>query len=574
MKKKIIGIIIYLVVLFLSYYLTLPIINLHNAGFYFYFAIFILAPVLVIAVYLLKNVIVKKLNKKGIYTVKKRKLSFIKVHNKYTLDNKIEMVQVEEKFTFASIASVSYIVSVGLVVILMIFYGLIGCKLFRAKSYHSQLSINEGTIEEFNETFDSESNNVLLPVIDKDLAFKLAQARLGDYGSQFDIDVDNFTLISINRNGKSELVRIAPIDYSNVFVAMSRKSVGSIGYIEVNVVTKEAKLVEVEGGIKYSPKAILNNDLDRHIRFHYPTEMYDDKYFEIDDEGNPYWVIPTIKKEIGVISGKTNKGVIIVNPVNGDIKRYDIGSEPSWVDRATNDKILEKQATNALTYKNGFFNSKFAKKEVFQLSDGYNYYINKGNTYYVSCITSPSEGDQTSIGFVTINLKNGEATKYSIYGITEMRAREIAMYDERIKAQQLDSTWPILINFQGVPTYFIVLKNDVQDQKIVFLNVSDGSKVAMGSNIEEAKREYEKLLANSGIIDSDDEDLTVEANVTRVRDLGNTKEFMIEGITDKYFVVDINLNLDARFVSVGDNVSIKYKEYSNYNLVSDIKILP
>ena len=226
MKKKIIGIIIYLVVLFLSYYLTLPIINLHNAGFYFYFAIFILAPVLVIAVYLLKNVIVKKLNKKGIYTVKKRKLSFIKVHNKYTLDNKIEMVQVEEKFTFASIAYVSYIVSVGLVVILMIFYGLIGCKLFRAKSYHSQLSINEGTIEEFNETFDSESNNVLLPVIDKDLAFKLAQARLGDYGSQFDIDVDNFTLISINRNGKSELVRIAPIDYSNVFVAMSRKSVG------------------------------------------------------------------------------------------------------------------------------------------------------------------------------------------------------------------------------------------------------------------------------------------------------------------------------------------------------------
>lgn len=573
MKKKIIGVIVYFVVLFLSYYLTLPVINLHNAGFYFYFAIFVLAPVLVGTLYLLKGVIVKKFNDKGIYTVKKRKLSFNKNNNKYSLDNTIEIVDIKDKLSFSYLTLMSYIFSFVLVIVLMIVYGLVGCKLFRAKSYHRQLNINEGTIEEFNSTFDSESNNVLLPVIDKDLAFKLAQARLGDYGSQFDIDVDNFTLISVNRNNTTELVRIAPIDYSNVFVAMSRKSTGSIGYIEVNVVTKEAKLVEVDGGIKYSPNAILNNDLDRHIRFHYPTEMYEEKYFEIDDEGNPYWVIPTIKKEIGVISGSTNKGVIIVNPVNGDIQRYDIGSEPSWVDRVTNDVILEKQATNALTYKNGFFNSKFAKKEVFQLSDGYNYYINNGNTYYVSCVTSPSEGDQTSIGFVTINLKNGEATKYSIYGITEMRAREIAMYDERIKAQQLDATWPILINFKGVPTYFIVLKNDVQDQKIVFLNVSDGSKVAMGSNINEAKREYEKILANSGIIDSDD-DLTIEAKITRVRDLGDTKEFMVEGITNKYFVVDINLSLDARFINVGDNVSIKYKEYSNYNLVSDIKILP
>ena len=36
----------------------------------------------------------------------------------------------------------------------------------------------------------------------------------------------------------------------------------------------------------------------------------------------------------------------------------------------------------------------------------YNYFIKNGQTYYVSCITSPNENDQTSIGFVTINLKD------------------------------------------------------------------------------------------------------------------------------------------------------------------------
>lgn len=97
-------------------------------------------------------------------------------------------------------------------------------------------------------------------------------------------------------------------------------------------------------------------------------------------------------------------------------------------------QLSAKQADNALTYKNGFWNTLFAKKEVFQLSDGYNYFIKDGNTYYVSCITSPNSNDQTSIGFITINLKTKESIRYSNPGITEMRAREIAQNDEEGKS--------------------------------------------------------------------------------------------------------------------------------------------
>jgi hypothetical protein len=51
-------------------------------------------------------------------------------------------------------------------------------------------------------------------------------------------------------------------------------------------------------------------------------------------------------------------------------------------------------------------------KEVFQLSDGYNYLLKDNATYYISCITSPNENDQTSIGFLIINLKTNCMKKF------------------------------------------------------------------------------------------------------------------------------------------------------------------
>ena len=558
-KIIIIGSILLLAGLFLVYYLTLPIFNFGNVGFYGYLWFFIAFVSSIISIIISDKLINKNLNK----TFKQFK------YDKYSNQVKSQKVSSEEKFSKTSLVLRSIFGSLAVIILFLIVCSIFGSKLFRAKAYYSQLEIIEASEEELKEVFDLNKGNVLLPIIDKDLAFKLAQASLNEYGAQYTIDYDNFTLISVTRNGKDELVRIAPLEYSNFFVSLSRINEGTIGYIEVNVVTKETKLVKVENGLKYMPTAILNYDLDRHIRFTYPTEMYDEYNFEIDNEGNPYWVIPTYKKQIGVISGPTAKGVIIVNPITGEINKYNLGEEPSWVDRTINESIVDAQATNAFRYKNGFLNVHFGeKKEVFQLSDGYNYFIKNGQTYYVSCITSPNENDQTSIGFVTINLKTREAHKYYVNGITEMRAREIAMNDARVKAQALTATWPLLINYEGIETYFIVLKNDVQSQKIVLLNVKDGELVAMGNTLEEAKAEYDKLLADSG--ESSLETKTIAGEVIRIRDLGETIEFILKDNEEKYFVVSPSVSLDARFIQVGDNVTVKCNDYGEYYYVLEL----
>ncbi len=554
----------YVIAVILYWYFCLPVINFRDPGFYIFLTLVLSLPVA-----LIYTVIVKKNEKK------ETKTEF----EAYRYDRKIGKFvktnrSVSEKYRTNNLLTKGFVMLVCTMFMLIIVFSLTGVKLFNAKAYASQLKITTGNSEELNTTFDYDSGNVLLPNIDKDLAFRLAEARLDEYGSQYSIDYDNFTLISVNRNGTTELLRVTPLEYTTPFVALSRGDKGTIGYIEVNVVTQQAKLVTYEDGegLKYMPSAIFGKDLDRHIRKHYPTLMYNEKNFEIDNDGNPYWVIPTIEKQIGMFGGTNPKGILVVDPRTGDIKHYDLddNKKPEWLQRAVDEAVVEAQANNALTYKNGYFNTLFSKKEVFQLSDGYNYFIKEGNTYYVSCITSPNSNDQTSIGFLTINLKTKEAVRYSNPGITEMRAREIAQNDERVKAQALDSTWPILITYHEVPTYFVVLKNDVLSQKVVLINVEDGTLVAMGDTLEAAKQEYEQLLANRGIISSDNQkEETV--TVTDVRDLGNKIQFMVLGNNTAYFEVDVDLSLVARFLSEGDKVTITYKENLGYNLVLAIE---
>ncbi len=555
---------VYCLILFIVIYFGLPCFNFQDVGFYF-FLMYTIGGIIGFTLYFLRNIFIKY-----------RKKTEFKVVTSCTKNGRkgIDFCYVDKEKYYNSISF--YLKWVGAfactIIVLLIALSLSGAKIFRAKSYYRQLSITEKTDEEFYHSFDFDTNDVQLPIIDKALSYKLAQAKLDKYGAQYQINADYFTLISVTRNQKEELLRIAPLEYSNMFVALNRLNSGTVGYIEINVSTKEARLVLVEEGLKYMPSSYFSKDLDRHVRFNYINKMFDKKYFEIDDDGNPYWVIPTYKNAIAPISGATPNSVIIVNPINGDHKEYKIGSEPEWVDRVVEEDIVEGQATNALRYKNGFFNATFgSKNEVFQVSDGYNYFIKDGHTYYVSCITSPNEADQTSIGFITIDLKTREAAKYMIPGITEMRARSIAEADERVKAQALEATWPILINYKETPTYFLVLKNEVQAQYYVFINVSNGNYVAMNTDLSEAKREYELKIAKNN--PSEEAEVEITSTVERVVHLSETVEFMITDNSTEYFVVNRDLSNVSRFLRVGDKIKIRYRKSSTYNYVVGLELV-
>ena len=69
--------------------------------------------------------------------------------------------------------------------------------------------------------------------------------------------------------------------------------------------TQNAELIKLDEGIKISPSEYFGRDLMRYIRFRYPTAMFRGTYFEIDDDGTPYWICPVEDHTSGFSAART-----------------------------------------------------------------------------------------------------------------------------------------------------------------------------------------------------------------------------------------------------------------------------
>jgi hypothetical protein len=402
--------------------------------------------------------------------------------------------------------------------------------------------------------------DLILPTIDKELSVKLAQARLGPYGAQFSLNEDIFTAVAVDGPDGVRVLRNTPLDYSGLFVALAGK--GSVGYLQVDQVSAEARLVETPQRLFYSPGAVFGRDLARLVRFADRTALLGDFSFEIDDSGKPYWIVPILKRTIGLFGGSQPDGIFLVDPASGSVERFAAGAEPAWIDRTAPTSVVLEQADARLSLAGGWVNKYLGqKRDVFQLSDGYNYAFSRsggvGRTWLVSGVTSPSEADQTLTGFMLINMKTKEARRYPIGGITEMRAMEIAENDERVRAQTLTATWPILTSLGGEPVFFLFLKNQVQRQRFVYVDASSGARVAMGETHEAAAADYARLVGSRA--DPAAAAAETSGQVLRVRAEGAANEFLLAGDAYRY-AVDRGLSNGSRFLQAGDRVALRYRE--------------
>lgn len=515
--------------IFLIYYLFLPIVSLQSPGFIFFLAVVILF------IATLTVFIIAEITKKN----KKKKALFIKLNG---------------------IVSLSI---VGVIIVFTLIGWLSGAEFFCAKSYSNLVTIEHiKNQEEMNKAFDYDSGEISLPNIDKELSYRQAQIALSNYGNQYHINEKYMSLQNIKVDGKDKLIRVAPLEYSNVFVSLQENDIGTPGYVLVDVTTSEATL-HTDNKLVYMPTAKFSKDLLRHIRLNNISMFFDNYYFEIDDDYNPYWVVPYYSKTIGLFGGKKPKGVMTISAVTGKMYKYEISSAPAWIDNVVDRDICENLASYALKYSKGFINSSIGSKEdVYQLNDGYNYFVKNGDAYYVSSVTSKDERDATSIGFLTINLSTGATKLYYHDGITEGRAMNISMLDDSVKAMNLSATWPVFITINGTPTYYLTLKNEIKTQKYIFLNQADGEKMVIADSLEEAYKEYVEIINKvpsalknvSGIIE-------------RVNIVEETLYFKLSG-NENIYSAKLSLNKNLVILKAGD--SITFKAYENLESISEV----
>ena len=463
-----------------------------------------------------------------------------------------------EKFSIKKLG-IPAIVAVGLAVVLIVFsmvMNLVGAEIFNAGRYNQLLTLSDG---DFSEDV-AELKMSQIPVVDRDTSVALGKRKLGemsDLVSQFEI-AENYTQINYNEVP----TRTTLLEYGDVIKWFNNHAEGIPGYLRVDMTTQEVELVRLSEGIKYSESDYFMRNINRYLRFNYPTKIFDNLSFEIDDAGNPYWVASVVEYKIGFWSGKDIGGAVLVNAVTGEHQYYDLDKIPQWVDQVYDADMIINQLNYNGKYRSGYFNSIFGQKGVLAPTEGYNYLAIDDDVWLYTGMTSVVS-DESNVGFVLVNLRTKEAKYYEVPGAEEYSAMESA--EGQVQEKNYTATFPILLNVSDRPTYFMSLKDDAGLVKMyAFVDVQQYQIVGTGSSVDEAKADYIKKLGSENIeVTNDNPDVvtkTVEVTVSDVATAvvgGNTKYYIK---TDNgTFIVDITLSSDLPFVSSGDKAVVTIK---------------
>ena len=440
---------------------------------------------------------------------------------------------------------------IALVLLLALFTS---SKLFRAADYQAMLDVKEDA--DFTEDI-AEIPISQIPLVDKDTAQRLGSRKIGEVVelvSQFDVS-DYYSQI----NYKNKPFRVSPLQYADILKWFSNRDEGIPYYVSIDMANPNAtELVKLDEGMKYSPSEYFSRDLNRHIRFSYPTKMFENLSFEINDEGHPYWVMSYYDYTFGLFGGKDIEGIILVDAVSGKMTDYPLAEVPQWIDLAYSPELAIAQANNYGTLKNGFFNSIFVQRGVVVTTEGYNYVVIDDDVWLYTGITSVS-ADESNIGFILINMRTKEAKTYMINGAEEFSAMGSA--EGKVQEKGYSATFPILINIEDVPSYFLSLKDNAGLVKAyAFVSVTNYQTVGVGDTVNSARDAYLELL---DVDDNEDEDeLTEKTGVIEAIQAavvgGNSVYYiMIDGTV---YTAQISVSDSLPFLKTGDTVTFKFSE--------------
>ena len=449
---------------------------------------------------------------------------------------------------------------VGILLIAMVVVIVVGqivsMPIFRAGAYRDLLTVENG---EFTQDISQISFNEI-PTLDRDSANYLGDRQMGtlsDMVSQFDYSNSS---TQINYQGRP--VRVAPIAYADLIKWFTNRGEGLPAYVVVDMVTQEAQVVRLpEGqGMKYSFSEPLNRNILRHLRFQYPTFMFSTPRFEIDEEGNPWWIAPKVVKTIGLFGGTDIDGAVLCNAITGESQYYAKDEIPTWVDNVYTPELIMQQYDYHGTLINGFINSVLGQRDVTITTQGYNYIALNDDVYVYTGITS-ANADQSNLGFLLSNQRTKETKYYDAPGATEYAAMDSAQ--GVVQDLGYIATFPLLLNIADQPTYFIPLKDQANLVKMyAMVNVAQYQIVATGATVSQCEQEYIQLLSESGVTETEDLPQTeASGTVAEIRSAvleGNTYYFVrLEG-EEVFYALSAADNTTAVILNVGDRVTITH----------------
>ena len=448
-------------------------------------------------------------------------------------------------------------------IVIMILGSLISSTVFNARSYAGVITVTEADFA----TDMKETNEVTnIALMDGNSARYLGNKTLGSVShmvSQYIVS-QNYTQINYQYTPK----KVANLEHADFFKWLANKDKGVPGYVMVDPVNNSAEYVELKTPLKYVDSAYFNDDLMRRLRFAYPTKIFDDFIsFEVDDEGNPFYIITCLEPKVFPFGAMDVCEAVIFDPCTGESELYAVEDIPAWVDAVYSGNLAEQKYNWYGTLSGGFINSIIGNKDCKQTTDDYGYIVIGDDVWYFTGVTSVTS-DESNIGFIISNARTGEYKDYPVVGAEEygaMNAAEGVVQEKGYKA-----SFPSLINVSGQATYIMVLKDASGYVRLYALvNVEHPSIVATAPKQEEAMKAYKELLVDDGIIDGgklpDDSLPSTAITIADIRTYtvdGNTVFYFVgsDGFYYKGMLKDFE---ELIFFAVDDQLEIRYSETDN-----------
>ncbi|MCG8453209.1 MAG: hypothetical protein MI717_08515, partial [Spirochaetales bacterium] len=305
-------------------------------------------------------------------------------------------------------------------------------------------------------------------LVDQSMAAKLGDKKIGEDPALGSIaELGTFAI----QRYRGELYWVAPLVHRSFFKWISYRE-GSQGYVMVSATNpQDVRLVQSIAGenlhLRYQPQAYFGEDLKRHVYFggHQRVGLADYS-FEIDEDGQPFWVITRFEKAVGY-GGREALGTVVVNAQTGEIQDYSLSETPAWVDRIQPEAFVRDQINDWGRFGKGWWNAIFAEEGVIQLTEGTSLVHGAdGHSYWYSGLTS-SGGDDSTVGFILVDTRTKEASFYRQSGATERAARRSA--EGKVQEKGYVASFPVMYNVQGRPTYACALKDKTGLIKLVAL---------------------------------------------------------------------------------------------------------
>lgn len=505
------------------YYIKIPALNLRAVEFYTF-------VFLICAVYCVCNIFITGFKASGIREYAKHLI---------------------KKCTIPVVIAVALLV-VGIV------GAVIGNVFFRARDYAGLLPIEVGD-------FAAEVDEVRwdqIPMLDEYSANTLANKQMGelpDLVSQFEVDGSSAQI-----NYRDRPVRATYLNYGGIIKWWNNRKDGIPAYLLIDMLTQEVTVQRMDEGIKYSPSELFNRNIYRHLRFLYPTKMFYDVNFEVNDDGVPYWCATTVTNTIGLFGGTDVTGAVLVNALTGESEFYELGDVPTWVDRVCGARLIMEQYDYYGLYQGGFWNSILGQTGCTKSTSGYNYIAMDDDVWVYTGVTSVG-GDESNLGFILVNQRTKAARYYACAGANERAGMNSAQ--GAVQQYSYVATFPLLLNISGEPSYFMALKDASQLVKMyAMVNVSQYQIVAIGATVEECQENYANQLKKNGITDSAAEPeadvLEAVGRVVEIRSSvmeGDTYYFIRLEDQPVYYLVNGREYPVATILNIGDKVSIWYE---------------